>query len=93
MHPEPEPPQRDSLVGHSQRELNSAAADLLWIYGYIDVRALSNKYWVMNDSFTRCGKLSYHEVSDSEVEFINQQQREVDHLSAILRASKAESSI
>lgn len=29
---------------------------------------------------------SYHEVSNSETELIHQQQREVDHLSAFLRA-------
>lgn len=29
MHPEPEAPQRDPLIGNSQRELSSAVADLL----------------------------------------------------------------
>lgn len=30
------------------------------------------------------GITTYHEVSDPEVELIDQQQREVDHLSAVL---------
>lgn len=37
--------------------------------------------------FTRKSFL-YHEVSDSEVELINHQQREVHHLSAFLRAAE-----
>lgn len=36
-------------------------------------------------------KWSHHEVSDSEAELVDQQQREVDHLSAVLRASREES--
>ena len=32
-------------------------------------------------------KLTYHEVSDSEADLVHQQQREVDHLSAFLRAA------
>lgn len=37
MHPKPESPQRDSLIGHSQRELISAAVDLLLMDAYITV--------------------------------------------------------
>lgn len=31
-----------------------------------------------------CGLTTHHEVSDPEVELIDQQQREIDHLSAVL---------
>lgn len=31
-----------------------------------------------------CGITTHHEVSDPDVELIDQQQREVDHLSAVL---------
>lgn len=38
--------------------------------------------------FKVCGKLPHHEVSDPKVELIDQQQREVDHLSFILGATE-----
>lgn len=34
-----------------------------------------------------CVKQPHHEISGSEAELVNQQQREVDHLLAVLRAA------
>lgn len=42
MHPEPEPPQRDALVGHGQRQPDSAAADLLLMSEKVDVRSFKS---------------------------------------------------
>lgn len=39
---------------------------------------------------TECVKSSHHEVSDSEAELVDQQQREVDRPSAVLRAAREE---
>lgn len=45
---------------------------------------------IIRQNFTKCVQSSYHEVSDPEAELVNQQQREVDHLSAILRATRTD---
>lgn len=98
MDPKPECSQRYAFVGHSQRKVGGAAADLLLMDSWSDTRNKQNrlKSKKKNLNIIVCLlKMSHitdsnHEVFDSETEIIDQEQRKVDHLMAFLRSEETQ---
>lgn len=84
VHPEAEPPQARSLVGHSQGQLDGAAFDLLSTHQRTRLKFYLCAKHVCIFFIYVCVKQSHHEVSGSKAELVYQQQREVDHVMAVV---------